>query len=146
MQIAKVEIRYEDDGKTYTFSPNGFDLKPNDAVVVDTVRGSELGYVSSEITYVDELELKDKLKNVLRLATDKDIAQKKENLEKQKEIKAKTETLAEKLKLDMKIVSAELNLERSKVIINFTSDDRVDFRELVKELASCFKIRIEQLL
>ena len=91
MQIAKVEIRYEDDGKTYTFSPNGFDLKPNDAVVVDTVRGSELGYVSSEITYVDELELKDKLKNVLRLATDKDIAQKKENLEKQKEIKAKCE-------------------------------------------------------
>lgn len=143
MQIAKVEIRYEDEGKTYTFSPNGLDLKLNDAVVVDTVRGSELGYVSSEITYIDENELKDKLKNVLRLATEKDIAQKKENLEKQKEIKAKTEFLADKLKLDMKIVSAELNLERSKVIINFTSDDRVDFRELVKELANCFKIRIE---
>lgn len=143
MQIAKVEIKYEEDGKSYSFSPNGLKLKVNDVVVVDTIRGTELGYVCSEITYVDELELTDKLKNVLRIATQKDIAQKKENFEKQKEIKEKTEQLAIKLNLNMKIVSAEMNLDRSKVIISFTSDDRVDFRELVKELASCFKIRIE---
>ena len=143
MQVAKVDISYQEGGKVYTFSPNGLKLKVGDVVVVDTVRGNELGYVSSEIEMVDEEMLVDKLKNVLRIATPKDIQAKKENSEKEKEIKEKTEEIATKLDLDMKITNAELNLDRSKVVINFTSDNRVDFRELVKELASIFKTRIE---
>lgn len=143
MQIAKVDISYQEGGKVYTFSPNGLDLKVGDVVVVDTIRGNELGYVSSPIQYVDELELVDSLKNVLRIATAKDIQTKKENIQKEKEIKQRTEEYVEQLKLDMKVTNAELNLDRTKVVINFTSDNRVDFRELVKSLANEFKLRIE---
>lgn len=143
MQVAKVDISYTEGGKVYTFSPNGLNLKVGDVVIVDTIRGQELGYVSSAIQYVEDIELVDRLKNVLRFATQKDIDQKKENIEKEKEIKATTEEIAQRLNLEMKITNAELNLERTKVVINFTSDNRVDFRELVKELASTFKIRIE---
>lgn len=143
MQIAKVDISYQEGGKVYTFSPNGLELKVGDVVVVDTIRGNELGYVSSPIQYVDEMELVDSLKNVLRIATAKDIKTKKENIEKEKEIKERTEEYVEQLKLDMKVTNAELNLDRTKVVINFTSDNRVDFRELVKNLANEFKLRIE---
>lgn len=143
MQIAKVDISYTEGGKVYSFSPNGLELKVGDVVVVDTVRGNELGYVCSEIQYLDEYEYADQLKNVLRIATEKDKKQKTENIEKEKEIKQKTEELAKKLNLDMKITNAELNLDRTKVVINFTSDNRVDFRELVKQLAIIFKTRIE---
>ena len=143
MQIAKVDISYQEGVKVYTFSPNGLDLKVGDIVVVDTIRGNELGYVSAPIQYVDEVELVDSLKNVLRIATPKDIQTKKENIEKEKEIKQRTEEYVEQLKLDMKVTNAELNLDRTKVVINFTSDNRVDFRELVKTLANEFKLRIE---
>ena len=91
MQTAKVDISYQEGGKVYTFSPNGLELKVGDIVVVDTIRGNELGYVSSPIQYVDEMELVDSLKNVLRIATAKDIKTKKENIEKEKEIKERTE-------------------------------------------------------
>ncbi len=143
MQVAKVDVSYTEGGKAYSFSPNNLDLKVGDVVVVDTVRGNELGYVCSPIQIIEDYEYADQLKNVLRFATSKDIQTKKENIEKEKQIKEKTEEIATKLKLDMKITNAELNLERTKVVINFTSDNRVDFRELVKELASAFKIRIE---
>ena len=143
MQIKKVEISYTQGGKVYSFSPNNLDLHIGDVVVVDTSRGEELGFVTSEIQVVDDYEFADQLKNVLRFASPKDKQQKQDNVEKEKEIKQKTEELAEKMQLDMKITSAELNLDRSKVVISFTSDGRVDFRELVKELAGLFKTRIE---
>ena len=143
MQIKKVEISYTQGGKVYSFSPNNLDLHVGDVVVVDTSRGEELGFVTSEIQTVEDYEYADQLKNVLRFATLKDKQQKQDNVEKEKEIKEKTEELAQKLELDMKITTAELNLDRSKVVISFTSDNRVDFRELVKELASLFKTRIE---
>ena len=143
MQVEKIEISYTQGGKIYSFSPNGLNLHIGDVVVVDTSRGNELGYVNSEVQVVEDYEFADQLKNVLRIATPNDIKQKQENMEKKKEIKNVTEELAKKLELDMKITTAELNLERSKVVISFTSDNRVDFRELVKELANNFKIRIE---
>ncbi len=143
MQVEKVEISYTQGGKVYSFSPNGLKLHVGDVVVVDTSRGNELGYVHSEIQLVDGYEYADQLKNVLRIATPGDIKQKEENKQKEIEIKDKTEEIAKRLNLDMKITAAELNLDRSKVVISFTSDNRVDFRELVKELATTFKTRIE---
>ncbi len=143
MQIAKVDISYVEGGKVYSFSPNNLNLKIGDIVVVDTVRGNELGYVCSEIELVENYEYADQLKNVIRIATEKDKQMKKENIEREKEIKLKTQQVVERLQLDMKITNSELNLDRTKVVINFTSENRVDFRELVKELANMFKIRIE---
>ena len=143
MQIEIVEISYQEGGKVYSFSPNGLNLKVGDVVVVDTSRGNELGYVCSPIKMVEDYEWQDQLKNVLRVATPKDIQAKKDNIEKEREIKEATEEIAAKLNLDMKVTNAELNLDRTKVVINFTADNRVDFRELVKELASQFKTRIE---
>jgi cell fate regulator YaaT (PSP1 superfamily) len=87
--------------------------------------------------------LKEPLKKIIRKATQKDIEIKQENEEKQVEIKEKTEEIVVKHNLDMKIVSCELSFDGSKLVINFTADDRVDFRELVKELASKLKARIE---
>ena len=143
MQVEIIDISYTDGGKPCSFSPNNLQLKIGDTVVVDTARGNELGHVCSNVKVVENYQYADQLKKVLRLATEKDLQIKAENLLKEKQIKQKTEELALKLNLDMKVTSAELNLERTKVVINFTSDNRVDFRELVKELASTFKIRIE---
>lgn len=143
MQVEKIEVSYTLGGKAYSFSPNGLKLKVGDMVIVDTSRGNELGYVCSNPIFVDDLELVGSLKNVIRLANENDIKKHEENIEKQKEIVSITEELANSLNLDMKIVSAELDLDRSKVTINFTSDDRVDFRELVKKLALTLKTRIE---
>ncbi len=143
MQVEKIEVSYTLGGKAYSFSPNGLKLKVGDMVIVDTSRGNELGYVCSNPIFVDDLELVGNLKNIIRLANENDIKKHKENIEKQKEIVSITEELANSLNLDMKIVGAELDLDRSKVTINFTSDDRVDFRELVKKLALKLKTRIE---
>lgn len=143
MQIEKVDICYTKGGKMYSFSPNGLKLKVGDMVIVDTVHGEEFGYVSGNIeTYTNENKANE-LKNVVRLANSEDIKRKEENLEKEKEITSLAQTLANNLGLDMKITSSELLFDRTKVIINFTSDDRVDFRELVKQLAGKLRMRIE---
>ena len=143
MQIKKIDVSFSSGGRVYSFSPNGLNLCVGDKVIVETVRGNELATLCSDEVLVEETELVEPLKNVVRIATEKDIQTKKENDEKQIEIKSKTEELVQKHNLDMKIVTCELSLDRSKLVISFTSDDRVDFRELVKELASVFKTRIE---
>ena len=143
MQIDKVDVSYEPNGKIYSFLANGLPLKKGDVVIVDTIRGAELAYVAKDVEYLEDYEHEDQLKKVLRLATQKDIEQKKENEKKEKEIKQTAEKLSEELGLDLKVTNAELNLDQSKVVINFTSEGRVDFRELVKKLAAIFRCRIE---
>ncbi len=143
MQIEKVDVTYEPNGKVYSFLTNGLPIKKGDAVVVDTSRGIELAYVVNDVESVENYKYADQLKNVIRLATPNDIAQKAENIKKEQEIKEKTESLSAELGLDLKVTNAELNLDQTKVVINFTSDGRVDFRELVKKLAGIFKCRIE---
>ncbi len=143
MQIDKVDVSYEPNGKIYSFLANGLPLKKGDVVIVDTIRGAELAYVAKDVEYLENYEHEDQLKKVLRLATQKDIEQKKENEKKEKEIKQTAEKLSEELGLDLKVTNAELNLDQSKVVINFTSEGRVDFRELVKKLAAIFRCRIE---
>ncbi|MBQ3495018.1 MAG: stage 0 sporulation protein [Clostridia bacterium] len=140
MQIEKVDVQFSKDSKPYSFSVNNLKLKKGDNVVVETARGLELGVVCNDPSFVEN---DGELKAVLRIATQKDIENKQENLLKQKEGKRITEEVVKKYNLDMKIVSLEYTLDRSRLLINFTSEDRVDFRELVKELATTFKSRIE---
>jgi len=143
MSHKAVAIQFNYLGKKYYFSTNDLDLKKKDYVVVETVRGLELGEVVSGIIELTDEELVSPLKPVLRLANSDDIDQFKRNMKDQKHIIKVTESLVKKHKLDMKLLNSEYTLDRSKLIIYFTADGRVDFRELVKDLANEFHVRIE---
>ena len=140
---AVVGIKFKEAGKVYSFSPNGLKLAVGDRVVVDTSNGASFGIVETAETMVEEKSITGELKNVLRIATKEDILQNEKNLKREKEAMEVTQKEIDDLKLDMKLVSADFNFDGSKVVINFLSDNRVDFRELVKNLASKIKARIE---
>ena len=143
MQIKEVGINFEGQPKIYSFNPAGLNLKLGDYVVVDTARGLELGKVATPIKELEVKEEDEPLKKVIRVATEEDIKAKGNNVLEAKKDKTRIIEIVNDFKLDMKIVSVELTLDKSKMLINFTSDNRVDFRELVKTLASEFKTRIE---
>lgn len=143
MQIKEVGINFEGQPKIYSFNPAGLNLKLGDYVVVDTARGLELGKVATPIKEEEVKEGNEPLKKVIRLATEEDIKAKGNNILEAKKDKTRIIEIVNDFKLDMKIVSVELTLDKSKMLINFTSENRVDFRELVKTLASEFKTRIE---
>ena len=143
MQITVVGIKFKENGKLYYFDPKNFNLKIGDGAIVETARGEEYGIVSSKIKQVDQSSIILPLKAVVRKATDKDLKKYEQNQEKAKNALKVTAELVEKLKLDMQLVETEYAFDGSKVIISFTSDNRVDFRELVKELAVKLKTRIE---
>ena len=137
-----VYIQFEESKKAYTF---GSDVPYNekDKVVVETVRGKELGMVCSPSIPYDESKAKGSLKPVLRLATEYDLIQKEENEEKAKSAMKICHQCIEDLNLDMHLISSEYTLDRSKVIFTYDSDDRVDFRQLLKDLAAQLHCRIE---
>lgn len=137
-----VYIQFEESKKAYTF---GSDVPYNekDKVVVETVRGKELGTVCSPSIPYDESKAKGSLKPVLRLATEYDLIQKEENEEKAKSAMKICHQCIEDLNLDMHLISSEYTLDRSKVIFTYVSDDRVDFRQLLKDLAAQLHCRIE---
>lgn len=143
MQVTVVGVKFKQNGKIYFFEPKDFNLNIGDGVLVETARGLEFGEVASHINKVDETSIVSPLKPVIRVATKKDISQHKNNLKKADEALKITLALIEQLKLDMQVVDVEYVFDASKVIISFTSDNRVDFRELVKELATKLKTRIE---
>lgn len=143
MQITVVGVKFKENGKLYYFDPQNFDLKVGDGAIVETARGEEYAIVSSKIKKVDESSIVMPLKKVVRKATEKDKKKYEQNLEKAKNALKITQEFVDKLKLDMQLVETEYIFDGSKVIISFTSDNRVDFRELVKELASKLKARIE---
>ena len=143
MQIKEVGINFEGQPKIYSFNPAGLNLKLGDYVVVDTARGLELGKVATPIKEEEVKEGNEPLKKVIRFATEEDIKAKGNNVLEAKKDKTRIIEIVNDFKLDMKIVSVELTLDKSKMLINFTSENRVDFRELVKTLASEFKTRIE---
>ena len=138
-----VGVKFRKAGKIYYFNPNNLELNLGDAVVVENSRGLELGYIGETLKEIDESELSEELMPVVRIATKKDLENFEKNKEKESQALAKAKELVNKYNLDMKFVDAEYTLDSSKVIINFTCEDRVDFRELVKELASILKTRIE---
>lgn len=143
MQVTVVGIKFKENGKLYYFDPKGIDLKLGDGAIVETARGEEYGIVGGKIKEVDQSSIVSPLKPVVRKATEKDIKKHESNIEKAKTALKVTQELVDKLKLDMQLVETEYIFDGSKVIISFTSDNRVDFRELVKELASKLKTRIE---
>lgn len=138
-----VGVKFRKAGKIYYFNPNDLELNLGDAVVVENSRGLELGYIGETLKEIDESELSEELMPVVRIATKKDLENFEKNKEKESQALLKAKELVNKYNLDMKFVDAEYTLDSSKVIINFTCEDRVDFRELVKELASILKTRIE---
>lgn len=138
--MQKIEVRFNINPKTYTFLSH-FPVTKGDYVIVETSLGQGIGVVES--TYEFQEKSDDNYKNVIRVATEKDLKQNEENKEKTKQAIEIAKNLAENLKLDMNIVNAEYSFDGSKVLIDFISENRVDFRDLVKELANKLKTRIE---
>lgn len=135
-------IRFDLTKKYYYFDINNLELKKDVAVVVETVRGLELGYVSG-IKTIKKQDLYSPLKPVLRIADDKDIENYKKNREDEKEIIKTCQDLADKNKLLLKVIAAEYTLDRKRLIIYFESEEKVDFRKLVKDLVNKYHTRIE---
>lgn len=138
-----VGIRFKKTGRVYYFDPAGIDLEVNDHVVVQTTRGLELGYVVIAPEQVLVNEITTPLKPVVRKADPEDISHARELEEKEEEALIECGKLISKLNLSMKLLSAEYNLEGSRLTFYFSAEERVDFRELVRELTSCFKLRVE---
>lgn len=143
MKNKVVGIRFKEAGKKYYFDPVDFDLNVGDPVVVETVRGIELGEVSEDIKEIDENELIASLKPVLRKATEKDIRDEENNMSKIPHVLKRTAYFVREHQLDMKLLNAEYTLDLSKLIIYFNAEGRIDFRDLVKDLANEFRVRIE---
>ncbi len=138
-----VGVKFKKIGKVYYFSPNKLELKLGDQVIVKTARGTELGEVAMLPREVEDSTLVHPLKKVLRLATEEDRETARQNREKERETMAICEKAIEAHGLDMKLVDVEYTFDGNKLLFYFTSDGRVDFRELVKDLAARFKTRIE---
>ncbi len=141
--IKVVGVRFRTAGKIYYFNPQNLQIKKSDHVIVETARGVEYGTVVGGIKEVADDEVMQPLKPVLRIATPKDDEQEKENREKEKEALKVCLEKIQKHNLDMKLIDAEYTFDNNKVLFYFTADGRVDFRELVKDLAAVFKTRIE---
>lgn len=138
-----VGIQFKRSGKVYYFDPKDIQFQVGDGVIVDTAQGLEYATVTIANTEVDESELKGELKPVVRKATEKDIAH-HDAIEKKRPATIRdAQERANKRNMDMKIVDAEFAFDNSKVVLYFTADNRVDFRELVKELAAHLHMRIE---
>lgn len=138
-----IGVRFKDVGKIYSFDPVGIALKAGDFVIVETARGVECGMVATGNHEVDDSELVNPLKPVLRKATEQDLEIVDKNCEKEKEAYKICLQKINKHKLEMKLVDVEYTFDGNKILFYFTADGRVDFRELVKDLASVFRTRIE---
>ncbi len=138
-----VGIRFKRAGKLYYFDPAGIDLELNDYVVVKTSRGQELGQVVIAPKQVLASDVDKPLKPIVRKAEPEDIERAHEFEAKEREALAECSKLIAKLQLPMKLLSAEYNLDGSRLTFHFSAAERVDFRELVRELASHLKVRVE---
>lgn len=138
-----VGVRFKEVGKVYYFDPDGHTLKKGDRVIVETARGVECGEIAMNNRNVNDDEIVKPLKKLLRIATEDDLKKVEENKEKEKKAFEICEKKIAKHKIDMKLVDIEYTFDNSKILFYFTADGRVDFRELVKDLASVFHTRIE---
>ena len=138
-----VGIRFKDRGKVYYFDPAGLPLVVGDSVLVETVRGVEMGSLVMGAKDIPEDKLVLPLKQVIRVATPEDIETNETNRQKAKEALEVAKNKILEHRLDMHLVEAEYTFDGSRVVLYFTADGRVDFRELVKDLASTLRTRIE---
>lgn len=142
-KIEVIGLRFKEVGKIYFFDPVGEQFKIGQHAIVETVRGTECGEIVQGNHFVEVDNIVTPLKQVIRLATREDLIHMEDNKKAEKEAFAKCEERIAAHGIDMKLVDAEYTFDNSKVIFYFTADGRVDFRELVKDLASVFKTRIE---
>lgn len=141
--IKVIGVRFRTAGKIYYFDPLEFEINKGDHVIVETARGIEFGTVVGGIKQVADDEVVQPLKPVLRIASERDVEQEADNKRREKEA---YRICLEKIRehgLDMKLIDAEYTFDNNKVLFYFTADGRIDFRELVKDLAAIFKTRIE---
>ena len=138
-----IGVRFRTAGKIYYFDPLALDIKRGDHVIVETARGIEYGTVMSGVQEIEDEKVIQPLKPVLRIASERDTEQEKANKEKEKEAFKICLEKIRKHNLEMKLIDAEYTFDNNKVLFYFTADGRIDFRELVKDLASVFKTRIE---
>lgn len=141
--LTVIGVRFRAAGKIYYFDPADRQIKIGDHVIVETARGIEYGYVVLGNREVDETKVIPPLKPVIRMATDEDRAIETKNKEKEKEAFKICQEKIKKHNLEMKLIDAEYTFDNNKVLFYFTADGRIDFRELVKDLASVFRTRIE---
>ncbi|MGN0703305.1 MAG: stage 0 sporulation family protein [Lentihominibacter sp.] len=138
-----VGVKFKEAGKLYYFSPGENQVEVGDNVIVETARGLEFGKVTLGATEIKESELVAPLKSIIRKANEKDRKKHEENLAKKEEAMRLCQEKVDAHKLEMKLIDVEYTFDNSKVVFYFTADGRVDFRELVKDLAAVFRMRIE---
>lgn len=141
--IKVVGVRFRNAGKVYFFEPAGFEVKRGTHVIVETSRGVEFGTCVNDPTNVTDDEIVSPLKPILRVATEKDVEQAATNRAKEKEAYKTCAAKIREHELDMKLIDAEYTFDNSKILFYFTADGRIDFRDLVKDLAGAFRTRIE---
>lgn len=138
-----IGVRFRPAGKIYYFAPGKFHIRQGDKVIVETARGVEFGSVVIGPKEVKDEEVTQPLKSVIRIATEEDKRAEEKNREKEKEAFKICLEKIRKHNLDMKLINAEYTFDNNKVLFYFTADGRIDFRELVKDLAAVFRTRIE---
>lgn len=138
-----IGVRFRTAGKIYFFAPGKFDIKQGDNVIVETARGVEFGRVVSGPREVEDEEVVQPLKSVIRPANDQDRKTVEKNKQKEKEAFKICLEKIRKHKLEMKLIDVEYTFDGNKILFYFTADGRIDFRELVKDLAAVFRTRIE---
>lgn len=141
--IKVIGVRFKKAGKIYYFDPNGLEINKGNFVVVETARGIEFGECVIGIKEIPETDIVAPLKSVIRVATEEDVEKHNSNKVKEKDALDICLKKIEEHKLNMKLIDVEYTFDNNKVIFYFTADGRVDFRELVKDLATIFKTRIE---
>ena len=138
-----IGVRFRTAGKIYFFAPGKFDIKQGDNVIVETARGIEFGRVVSGPKDVKDEDVVQPLKSVIRLATEQDRKTVEKNKQKEKEAFKICQEKIRRHKLEMKLIDVEYTFDGNKILFYFTADGRIDFRELVKDLAAVFRTRIE---
>lgn len=138
-----IGVRFKKPGKIYFFDPDGIEIKKGQSVIVETAMGVEYGEVAIANRTIPDEKLEKPLKKIIRVATYKDKKQNEENKKKEQEALKICQKKIEEHKLDMTLTDVEYKFDRSKLLFFFTAEGRIDFRDLVKDLASIFKTRIE---
>jgi cell fate regulator YaaT (PSP1 superfamily) len=138
-----IGIEFSNSNRIYFFDPKDINIKKNDKIIVETERGLQLGIAAREIEEVDEKKIVLPLKQVLRLATKDDVSKYEKNKKTEAESVINATKIANELELDMRFINANLTLDKSQLTLNFLADERIDFRELAKRLATIYKTRIE---
>ena len=141
--ITVIGVRFRSGGKVYYFSPGTMEIKSGDHVIVETARGVEYGYVVLGNRQVEDEKVIQTLKSVIRMATEEDHIKEQNNRKKEKDAFGICQEKIRKHELEMKLIDVEYTFDNNKILFYFTADGRIDFRELVKDLASVFKTRIE---